>query len=170
MSQLVTSREEVKPLRPRWGRLWSQHETARLHQLYAAGIDHQTMAQELRRSVDGVMAKLGRMGLSAGAKRKPPAVRPLERSAKIVAHHYGVSVDELRSGEGQTRDLVCHRSVTAWLACRLGASSPRVGRYLKRDHSSILISCKRVERWRAADTAFKSLTDNMLAELQGGAR
>jgi hypothetical protein len=170
MSQLDTSHEEVKPLRSRRGRLWSPGEEATLRRLYQEGVDHLAMAQELRRSVHGIIAKLGNMGLSTGASRKPPAVRPVERSIRMVSHHYGISIEELCSGEGQALWIVCPRSVVAWLANQLGASSPLTGRRLKRDHTTILMSCRRVNRWRAADHEFRALTDRMLADLQEGAR
>lgn len=84
-----------------------------------------------------------------------------------VARYYGVTPDDLRS-KRRTARLARPRQVAMWLAAELtGYDNSRIGRAIGgRDTSTISYSVQRIDDMRARDSAFRDLTDGILARLR----
>jgi chromosomal replication initiation ATPase DnaA len=73
-------------------------------------------------------------------------------------------------GPSREGPIVRARHALVWIARnRLGASYPNIGRYLARDHTTILHGARRAEILRAADPAFAAIVARVEFELWPGA-
>lgn len=81
--------------------------------------------------------------------------------AAEVAAGFGVSRAELL-GDGRHGYVTRARFAAAWIARRRhGYSTPRIGRALNRDHSTILNAIRRCEELRASDPDYRKITDKL---------
>jgi hypothetical protein len=88
--------------------------------------------KELLGTVDGHQAILDRLAeLAAGQLDRHAADQVL------TAHAAGITLDRLRSAARDPETVRARQAVMAGLA-DAGWSSPRIGRYLNRDHSTVL--------------------------------
>ncbi len=65
--------------------------------------------------------------------------------AKVVAEHYGVSVEKMR-GESRLKFFYVPRAVTMLLIReKYAASYPEIGRFFDRDHTTVIIAVRAIE-------------------------
>jgi chromosomal replication initiator protein len=96
----------------------------------------------------------------------PPA-RPLdvEEVLREVAKFYKLSADDLKSPR-RHKHLVRARQVAMCLARKLtGASFPEIGHHFKRDHSTVMAACEKIESDSAADGQLKKELDELVSRL-----
>ncbi len=79
----------------------------------------------------------------------------------VVAEHYGYSRDELRVKDAH-KSVAAARHVVCWLLHRSKLSYPEIGRQLERDHTTILSSCRHVEKRRRAELEYRRETSQLL--------
>lgn len=71
-------------------------------------------------------------------------LEPLEIAVRAVATRFGVTPEDI-VGESRRQDVVNARHVLSYIGYRLmGISSVRLGKYLSRDHSTVLYASTRV--------------------------
>ena len=89
--------------------------------------------------------------------------------ASVVVQEYGIPLEELLGGS-RIRDITRPRFVWVWLVrTAAGYSFPLTGRLTGYgDHTTVMHACKRVEQWRASDSNFRLITDQLLAIAQYG--
>lgn len=69
------------------------------------------------------------------------------RVTTICARHFDVTIDDIL-GTCRVTEIVNARSLTCFLLRSAGTTYAEIGRQLERDHSTIIHSCRRVERSR----------------------
>lgn len=75
---------------------------------------------------------------------------PLREIVEMVSQHFGISVEKIR-GERRCADYVTARWVGMYLAYELtGYSKARIGRFYRRDHTSVIHALRKVAEWQAA--------------------
>lgn len=90
----------------------------------------------------------------------PPALMPL---AERAAAEFGVTVRDLR-GPGRHASLARARFAFAWTAWfALDAGVTTIGRWLGRDHSTIVNAVARARTFRESDPDFRAATDRLRA-------
>lgn len=83
---------------------------------------------------------------TCGALRTfPDRERAIARIAERVAHAFGLCVSDLR-GIRRVQEVVAARDAFVLMAREAGYSSPFIGRYLNRDHSTVLAAERRARR------------------------
>ncbi|MGI5861357.1 MAG: chromosomal replication initiator protein DnaA [Myxococcales bacterium] len=96
-----------------------------------------------------------------------PASRPLEieEVQKEVAKYYNISLEDLR-GPRRQKQLVRARHVAVFLCRKLtGNSFPEIGARFKRDHSTVISSCEKVEKEMGSDLQLKKEIDEFVSRL-----
>ncbi len=96
-----------------------------------------------------------------------PASRPLDidEVQKEVAKYYNVSLDDLR-GPRRQKQLVRARQVAIYLSRRLTENSfPEIGAKFKRDHSTAISSCEKIEKEMGSDLQLKKELDELVNRL-----
>lgn len=80
----------------------------------------------------------------------------------LVAADTGVSGHDI-IGPWQQSEAVRARQIACWLARRAThCSYPAIGKALKRDHTTIMHSVRRVDAQREQDSEFRAATDRLL--------
>jgi len=96
-----------------------------------------------------------------------PATRALdvEEVQKEVAKFYKLSAEELR-GPRRQKQLVRARQVAMYLARKLtNASFPEIGTRFRRDHSTVMASCEKVESEMGSDHQLRKEVDELANRL-----
>lgn len=94
-------------------------------------------------------------------------MNPIARTeAERAGAFYGLTADEVLAKD-RSKSRFEARAITAWvLRCRFGFSYPELGRFLGRDHTTIMSAIQRVEReLRENSTSF--FAQNAMLALQG---
>ena len=87
---------------------------------------------------------------------------------QAVERHCGVSMLELL-GERRARAIARPRQVAMWLASKTTmASLPKIGRIMRRDHTTILHGIRVIEKMRERDADLRYMTAVLLKELTEG--
>lgn len=98
---------------------------------------------ERRRRHDEMLARAP--ALKGGHKPTRAPVTTLQEILVAVCTYYGVSAHDVKS-ERRTFGIVLPRQIIAWLGKSLTLRSlPEVGRFLNRDHTTILHACRKIE-------------------------
>src|SRR5262249_7232705 len=75
----------------------------------------------------------------------------MDRIAQVTADHFNVSVDLMR-GKRRTNTIALPRQVAMYLARqRTSLSLSDVGAWFKRDHTTVLHACTKIDRMRERD-------------------
>ncbi|MCB1473808.1 MAG: hypothetical protein KDJ68_13240 [Rhodobiaceae bacterium] len=78
---------------------------------------------------------------------------------RVVCEADGIALSELRSERRKT-DVALSRQIVMWLARELTTLSlPRIGRYLSRDHTTVLHGCQKIDRLRHTDPELMERTE-----------
>jgi len=159
MTQIETNREIVK----RDGKLWTAEEESELERLIAIGRNTLEIAQAMGRTPWSIRARRQRVGLPTGRRsyhvRYCAQVAPI---ATMVAGHFQVRLADMR-GPAQFRKWYWPRQIAMWLAVKRGDSYSHVGRYFRRDHTTVMHAETKIEARRRHDDGVRDLTDRLLA-------
>lgn len=100
---------------------------------------------------------------------RPDTRTVFKQAAAAVARHYGITLADLR-GKSRRQSVVEARSVAMYVCRRLtSASYAAIGRYFgNRDHTTVLHSCRKVERLAKDDPATKRLIEELTGSVRGG--
>jgi len=79
---------------------------------------------------------------------------------KFVCRRFGVKLWQLRC-DSRERNLVHARHMAAWLMLQRGLQVADIARLLARDHSTISIALKKIERERAKNRKVAAELDEM---------
>lgn len=83
-----------------------------------------------------------------------------------VADYTELSVAEILAAEPRTTDFSIARQFAAWvIRHRTGMSYPALGRFLKRDHTTIMHSCKRFAARLTVDSILRGQAEEFLRSL-----
>ena len=137
-----------------------------LRELRRRGASLEQCAAELGRTVYSIRDRLSRLDLYMGRVDRPRAIRPVQRSLQLVTQTYLCSPKMLASHD-RRRHVVTTRWIVFWLARRLGASMPHIGRKMGHDHATVSHGIHQVEKRRAADPQYLTETDRLLGILRG---
>ncbi len=92
----------------------------------------------------------------------PPAIiNPIVRgripqAARFVAAQYDVSIDAMMSPSRKAK-LVLVRHIAIWMCCKCeGQSLAKVGRYFRRDHTSVLYARNKIQNKISKDSKFST--------------
>lgn len=97
-------------------------------------------------------------------KRDSVTSPPLSKITRIVARHFGITLKEMMSPR-RYRPFVIPRQVAAYLACKHTMRSlPEIGRFMKRDHTTILHSRRKVEEY-AKHPEMKAILERLTFEI-----
>jgi chromosomal replication initiator protein len=77
-----------------------------------------------------------------------------------VCKRFGVRFDELL-GKGRHAHLAQARHVLAWLLRQRGLSYPAIGKYLNKDHTTIMSAVRKVDAERAKSEAVARVLEEM---------
>lgn len=133
--------------------------------------------EQTRRAVDGgararitaLRARVAQLEADPLYQRHLPRAG-MDRTIEAVAEEFGIAPDAIL-GECRARDIALPRQVVMALTHRvLGYSTPRIGRLLARDHSTVLYGCQRVAALAAADTAFAARLDGLARAIRTNTR
>lgn len=92
----------------------------------------------------------------------PPVWR---RLIAIVAAEYRVDPELIRS-RSRIREVIPPRQTMMWIGHRvMGRSLNQVGRYLDRDHSTVLHAVREIDAQRATDAGLVARIDRIVAAL-----
>jgi len=91
----------------------------------------------------------------------------IEMVQKTVAEFYSISLAELRS-KRRTKNLVLPRQVAMYLSRKLTKMSlPEVGNaFGGKDHTTVMHSCRKIEKVLSVDNSLKSATEKLISVLQ----
>lgn len=84
----------------------------------------------------------------------------LEKISLLVTQHTGFSINALR-GKNRIVEMVFARKLFCYLAQKAGHSSIEVGKFLNRDHSTVIHSYKSAENIPKIMDIFKSLGESV---------
>ena len=143
--------------------------------------DHQsssrTTAAELRHAVLQVAMAAGQRGqriqpaLIAEVLQgeRPDARTVFKQATAVVARHYEAAAADLR-GKSRRQSVVEARSMAMYLCRRLtSASYAAIGRYFgNRDHTTVLHSCRKIERLAKDDAATTRLIEDLTNTARSG--
>jgi len=132
------------------------------------------------RHLEGVLVRLtaltelGRTKITVGlaeevlrdyASADAPALT-LERIAQVTADHFNVSLDLMR-GKRRTSTIALPRQVAMYLARqKTGLSLSDVGAWFKRDHTTVLHACGKIDQVRERDPRVSSALREILERLE----
>jgi chromosomal replication initiator protein len=84
-----------------------------------------------------------------------PALTP-ERIARVTAEHYGVSLESLR-GKRRTSNIAQPRQTAMFLMRNhIHLSLADIGSWFRRDHTTVLYACEKIERQKESDAELRS--------------
>ncbi|WP_439596489.1 helix-turn-helix domain-containing protein [Falsiroseomonas sp.] len=113
-----------------------------------------------RARIDALRARVARLEADPLYLRHLPRAG-MDRTIAAVAEEFGIAADAIL-GECRSREIALPRQVAMALAHRvLGYSTPRIGRLLGRDPSTVLHGCQRIASLAAADAAFGARLDEL---------
>jgi len=95
---------------------------------------------------------------STGTRYAPPVAPIVRLAAPLLLVH----LRDLRS-RYHDRSLAHPRQIVMWLAVELGCSYAGTGRYLRRDHATVIHACRKIDGLRHSDAELRELTDGLLA-------
>jgi hypothetical protein len=97
-------------------------------------------------------------------RKIPPSITPAF-IVRVVADHFGVSSEGIRCESKQPR-FAHPRQIVYWL-CRSYTrhSFPNIGRYLNRDHSTVMHGVRRIEERRHVDLQLGKTIDELVSQL-----
>ena len=103
------------------------------------------------------------------ASREENALREMRDMRAIiesVAHIYRVTVKEILSKD-RREHIVSARQLVAYVMRELGDgfSYPEIGRFLHRDHSTVIHACNRVAMRVASEPGFAARVGNLMRDL-----
>lgn len=89
---------------------------------------------------------------------------------KVVAHHFGLSVDALKS-KRRTSAIAHARQVAMYLCRKLtGASLMEVGRrFGGRDHTTVLYACDKIDQAQSRDGDLRQVLEDLVRKIKRGA-
>jgi len=88
-----------------------------------------------------------------------------ELIASLVAVSYRLTLDDLKYGDKTARILEA-RQVAQWVLRRqLRLSFPEIGRVMNRDHSTVMHSCRAIEKRRAFEEVFAQFLDRLITAI-----
>ena len=133
------------------------------------------------RQVEGAIKKLGALSLLTGtpitvelAKSSlsdlitgdEPTSVTVDRILEKVAKKYGTTVDDIK-GTKRTKEIAYARHISVYLMRKLtDLSLPQIGKYLRRDHSTIISSLKTVEKELGANTQTNTDVNELIKEIK----
>ena len=87
--------------------------------------------------------------------KTPPGIT-VERIQQVVANHYGVRIEDMKSAT-RLRTIAFPRQVAMYLSRKLtDCSLPTVGQYFGgKDHTTIMYACQKIDELQQADPAFQ---------------
>jgi chromosomal replication initiation ATPase DnaA len=113
--------------------------------------DQQALLQKLEVVPKHLEPRQGLENLVVNNLGAPLPERTPEKVLAFIAERYGVSEDELRN-HSRIPKLVLPRQILMYiLRNELKMSLPDIGRFLGRDHSTILYACEKISGRLAAD-------------------
>jgi len=132
------------------------------------------------RHLEGVLVRLtaltelGRTKITVGlaeevlrdyASAEPPALT-LERIAQVTADHFNVSLDLIR-GKRRTNTIALPRQVAMYLARqKTGLSLSDIGNWFKRDHTTVLHACGKIDQQRESHPRVSTAVREILERLE----
>jgi chromosomal replication initiator protein len=88
------------------------------------------------------------------------------RVLRAVAAEFGCTLEDLL-GEGRPAEIALARHAAMALGRRvLGYSLPKLGRLLRRDHTTVLYGIRRIDALSADDPGFAARMDGMAAAIR----
>ncbi len=142
------------------------------------------LAQNLKsniRQVEGAIKKLGALSLLTGtpitielAKNSlsdlitgdEPASVTVDRILEKVAKKYGTTAEDIK-GTKRTKEIAYARHISVYLIKKLtDLSLTQIGKYLRRDHSTIISSLKTVEKELGANTQTNADVNELIKEIK----
>ena len=130
----------------------------------APAVSPKTLAAvaRLKRRIRLIARLLERLEQRRGIMERS-AQPPVEAIMRATCAHFGVALIDMLS-ERRTQDIVRPRQIAAYLARQLTSQSlPQIGRRMRRDHTAIMHSVRKIEALRASDPriddAVKAITD-----------
>jgi chromosomal replication initiator protein len=101
------------------------------------------------------------------ASPEEPALTP-ERIAQLTADHYGLPLETLR-GKRRTNNIALPRQVAMYLVRKkTSLSLSDIGSWFKRDHTTVLHACGKIESLRATDPRLAGALRDLLGKLGSG--
>jgi chromosomal replication initiator protein len=92
----------------------------------------------------------------------------VEEVARVVADHFNVSVPWIRSPRRQAK-VMRPRMIVMYLARIVaGRSYPQIGKYLNRDHTSVIHGHYRIQAQMKHNTKLCADIEACMAKLKGG--
>lgn len=118
-------------------------------QAHLPSVPAEKVAQALRRAVDPATPALRAVRKTASVSPQPTLEQVLHRTALWWTLHMGVSVSaEALRAEGRTPSIAQARNLAYWMMRHCTErSSTEIGRFLGRDHTSVLNGEKSAMRW-----------------------
>ena len=106
--------------------------------------------------------RYGSIDVAEGAPR-----RDVTEIIEVVAEHYGVEAKLIKEHMGRSTKLALPRQVAMYLARQVtGASFPRLGRVFKRDHTTLIYACQKVEEMITVDAVVKAEVEAIMVKLK----
>ncbi|MBQ8551933.1 MAG: chromosomal replication initiator protein DnaA [Clostridia bacterium] len=134
------------------------------------------------RQVEGAIKKLGALTVLTGAPITvelaknslsdlitdgEPTEVTIDRILEKVAKKYGTTVDDIK-GTKRTKEIAYARHISIYLIRKLtDLSLPQIGKYMKRDHSTVISSLKTVEKELGANTQTDADVNELIKEIKG---
>ena len=114
---------------------------------------------EMSRGKSGIDTTLARQYLQQRSRRKPPDVTVVVAS---TAKHFSLKTSELKSAS-RNRSVVMARGIAMYLAREMtGQSLKKIGYRLgRRDHTTVLYNCRKVEKLIRTDPATRQAIDKL---------
>ncbi len=133
------------------------------------------------RQVEGAIKKLGALSVLTGASITvelaknslsdlmtdgEPSEVTIDRILAKVAKKYGITVDDIK-GNKRTKEIAYARHISIYLIRKLtDLSLPQIGKYMKRDHSTVISSLKTVEKELGANTQTDTDVNELIKEIK----
>ena len=90
---------------------------------------------------------------------------PAAQIVKMVAHHYGLKVREIKS-KSNSRQITYPRQIAMYLCKRLTEMSyPEIGKVFNKHHSTVMYSVEQIERRRADDERLAAQLERFTRQL-----
>ncbi|MBX9593544.1 MAG: hypothetical protein K2X46_04210 [Roseomonas sp.] len=106
---------------------------------------------EARRRIDDLRARIAHLEAAPGRLAHPKR-QDFDRIVKAVCEEFDVGIGAI-FGDSRAVEFARARMAVYSLAQQvLGMSTPRIGRLLGRDHSTIISGCRRIRMMAAQDT------------------
>ncbi len=134
------------------------------------------------RQVEGAIKKLGALTLLTGTPITVDLAKnslsdlitdgestevTIDRILEKVAKKYGITVEDIK-GTKRTKEIAYARHISIYLIRKLtDLSLPQIGKYMKRDHSTVISSLKTVEKELGANTQTDADVSELIKEIKG---